>query len=276
MRFAIGMLLLAVSTSGCTFFAPHPEDVANDRLTELLATYGFVPFIPFKTTDFPGTLFALADGPTGVPTELTISGYQETFTVEPPWSNEVPSQLVALMTELKQDQEVKGSAALSLLESLIHISAGSSTTATVSLRFVAPARVYRLSLSALAALRFELRDDVRAVLQQYKSQGQLDKVFVVLECLQVAGLEATVTVADQTTAEALANDAQSGAKVEAHVSKTGSGSFTVTSSTPLLIGYKAISFPDSILRDQVSLQDQLEGYATLEPVDVMRLRGMTR
>ncbi len=44
-------------------------------------------------------------------------------------------------------------------------------------------------------------------------------------------------------------------KLDAEVEKKTEKSFSINCSTPLIIGYKAMSFPDTILADEVSASD---------------------
>lgn len=249
------LVLTVIALGACQ----QPQRAGQNAIAKSLEGYGYSMYTPFRTSDLPGTIFVLSRNHKGKFTELAIANYKDTFKVPPSRLFPQEGQVVETYDELRQQFSVGGDLGAELLTVLVRAEASGKWSRTMTMRFADPKKIYTMTLARLAAVQDQLDESVKIALRDIKDRGQLQSVYVVLEALQVAGLEIDLVVKDEFKADVTADNIKEALKVTAAVESKGDGAFTIKATQPMLLGYKAITFPDSILRTEVRV-GPLEGF----------------
>lgn len=248
------MCAMSIAASGCF----DTQSVVQSRISKILEGNDFTMFTPFRTDDYPGTVFVQAKNHKGRSTEMTISSFTETFSV-PPWKLFDPNgQEVSFVDEL--NEQFRGSAELDLDIISVLLKPGVATTyfSDFVVRFGDPKLVHRMTLARLADVRFDLSDQVRQALSELKEKDQLRNVYIVVETVTVGSVEIELELKNELRGKTGLEDIKNLVKADVSVQTESKGCFTIKSPHRIMIGYKAASFPDTILRREVSELEPLK------------------
>ena len=260
-------VLLLMTTAACS----TQEQIVKSRLSKLLATHGYSLYFPFRSEDKPGTLFVLATNHNRKYTEFTVSEYGDTFDVPGKILFDPEGQQLAWANELKESFKFSGSAALDLSNAAISAGVSGENIESITMTFGDMTKKYVLPFSRLAAHKDDLNDDVRASLKALKDNGQLNQVYLVMEVLEVSSVNISVSFKRGFKATADFEKVKAIAKGNLKLEITKDGSLSIQRNRVTLIGYKARSFPETILRDEVSAPALTEGL--LEASHFNRIKG---
>jgi len=256
-RLTAHFLLVVPFLVGC---GNGPEAV-NSKLGRLLEQNGFALYTPFRSNDYPGTVFALARDLHGDLTELTVSTYDRTFTDSVDPATLFQSQDIDFADELRDSFSLEGDIGVDLVSLMLNPEIATKYVESVTISLGDPKKSYQMTLGRLAEVRYDLRDSTKVVLTDWKERGQLNYAYIVMESLEVKGLKAEATLKKEFAGKVSFEQLEPAIKVGAKLSTAGESSFVVEHDAPILIGYKAITIPESLLRTEVSASE-LEGFET--------------
>ena len=259
-------LLIMIVSSGCSH-----QSVVQSSLEKILEENQFTLYTPFRTKDFPATIFVLTANHKGHWTEITLSEFDRTFSVDSSRLFDPKGQPVEFADELSDGFEFDIQLGLELVGLLVHPELGAKYTKKIVIRLGDPKLKHLMSLERLTDVRFDLRDSVSQTLKFIESKEQLENVYIVLETLMVGSLEIELDLKDEFRGKLSLEEIKKIAKLGVSVETNSDGIFTVKSSGPLIIGYKAMQFPDTILRDQVGVGD-FEDAKLVEATEFNRIK----
>ena len=246
---AVFSVLILSTICGCN---STPESAMTSRLATLLEHNGFTLYTPFRTKAYPATVFVLSKNHIGKSTELTISDFDRTFDVDPETLFVPEGERVEFADELRGNFQFGARAALDVLTVLVSAQAAAKYAKRFVFRVGDPKIVNRITLERLNELAPDLRDAVRRELKNRSKNDELQFVYLVIETLSVGSLEVELELKSEFKAAAALKELEKAANVGVATEMRSEQSIVVRSSQPLLIGYKAISFPATLLRDEVS------------------------
>lgn len=257
---AFVLCLVALTACGCN----DSQSEANRRICALLEANDFTMFTPFRTDDYPGTVFVQAKNHRGRSTEMTLSSFTETFSVPPGRLFDPNGQEVSFVDEL--NEQFSGSAELDLdiVSVLLKPGMAGKYFSKFSVRFGDPKLVHRMTLARLADVRFDLSDEARQVLSDYKEMDQLKNVYIVVETVTVGSVEIELELKNELRGKTGLEEIKHLAKADVSAETISAGRFKLKIPRRVMIGYKAAAFPDTILRREVS---------ELEPVELEMIRA---
>jgi hypothetical protein len=230
-------------------------NLMNSKLAEILEQNGYTMYTPFRTTDFPGSLFFLTTNHLGRVTEWTVAEFDKTFDVPRAELFNEKGEGVDWFSKLTQSFSFDAGAGLQLASGLLDLQSKGEYISTVEIEFVDPKLKHVISLEHLAQLAPNLSDSVRNLLRNMKQNGQLENVFLVLETVQVGGVKATVRLSPRFSAEARAQKLKELVDLNANFKIASDDSVTLSADKPLIIGYKAMLVPESFLSTQIAAPD---------------------
>jgi hypothetical protein len=256
-HFAIAALLLALLAlavflgfSGCS-----PESAMQSRLAKLLESNGYTLYTPFRAADFPGSMFVLANDSRGRPTEFVVSRFNETFDVPEDELFDQDGDQVQWFDKLGETFNFSSDVGLKLASVLVEPELASKYASTIDISFDDPKRRHVITLAHLGELAPNLATSTKNALREQQRIEQLGNVYLVLETVQVNGLTINVRLKQEFTGKLELEKLRALAKADVEVGAEKEGMISLSSATPLIIGYKAIVVPEAIIGTQVSATD---------------------
>lgn len=244
-RTSVFFLMMLVSCAA-------PEEAIQDRLSSLLESHGYTAYTPFRTRDLPGSVFVLSRNHKGAWTEFAVSDYHATFDVPPASLFDQDGQEVEFADQLTEEFVFDGSAGLDYAKWLVSAELAGKYARSISMRFSDPKRIHRMTLATLNENKGKLSKSTREVLAAQKEHGTLENAYLVVETLRVQGLSLVLHTGSESSVDVAVAALANGVGAKGRVSHQGGGRIEIRSDRPLVIGYKAIGFPDPLLRDLVS------------------------
>lgn len=254
------MLLLA---SACALFmivlgvgcCSRGAGAASDPLGSVLKANKFTPYTPPRSSDFPGTVFLLAKTTDGITQEALLIPYDELFDLDDIALADVfdpEGEEVVLFNEYEGDVNFGGGASLDLLNVLIKGELAAKYKKNLRLSLGTPQIIHRMPLSRPVVLDGDLSEIAEKTLRIIRERDQLRSVFVVFETLTVDSLKAVVTVEQGFSASVIADEIKEVVDVGVEVDVGAAGQVVIRRDQPVMIGYKAAFFPDTLLSRDVS------------------------
>lgn len=268
-RKILGAGLLAtigVWLGGCS--APT---AVNSELSKLLEANDFTLYTPFRSEDGPGTIFVIAPNQRGQATEFTLSTPDRTFKQSVNYQDLLRPQNVALANELSRKRTFSTSAAAQLLSQVVDMELAGKYASEITITFGAQQRAHLLSQEVLTAHKSDINPTTIETLRFYKSKEQLDNVFFVFETLEVSSLRAVAKIKKEFSGMVSFEQLEPALKAGARLENVNAETFEVSFNSPMLIGYKAVSIPNTIISGAVSPEDVL--YSRIETSVINRLKG---
>lgn len=257
-------LLVVLILTGLVCGGCRTESAGTDRMAAVLREYKYTMYTPFRSEDLPGSIFVIAKDSQGKKTEFLVSSPATTFKVPTASLYDPKGSPVKLFDSLNDSFKVSGSIGADFLSVLVGAKLAAEYAREIGISFDDTQIAHRLELAKLAEYQGQLQESVKKALRMYKDRGQLGSAFLVMETLQVTGMKVTVKLKSGVSAEVAAKKIQGVVDLNAKVEVADAGTLVITSQKPLLIGYKAMSFPESIVGTEVGM-GPLSERGTLSP-----------
>jgi hypothetical protein len=251
--------------------SPHREAGGDNTLRLLLEAHGYALYTPFRSSDMPGSFFVIARDHFGHATELSLASTEQAFKVAPARVYNPDGQIAGMIDNLGSEFSGSGSVGVSLASLLLDASIAADTVTRATITLVKPKKIYRLELAKLAELRDQLSEPLRKTLKEYRDSKQLQSVFVVVEVLQVSGLKLELVVESGVEAKATADKLSKALTANATLKVDDKNHVNIDLAAPMLIGYKAITVPTSLL-DTAIATGTLSGYVEVTAEEMNGLK----
>jgi hypothetical protein len=233
-----------------------PESAMQSRLAKTMEGNGYTLYTPFRTTDYPGSMFVLAKNNKGRVTEFAVQTFDKTFDVP---KDQVfdpnGAAKVQWFDQLKDTFTFGSDIGLELASIAVDADFAGKYVQEVDIKFGDPKLRHFITLARLSELVPNLSKSTKDTLQYLESQGQLDNVYLVLETAQVDSLAINLHLKSEFAGKLKPAELQLLAKTSASVGAEHDGTVSLSFNTPLVIGYKAMAIPQTIVRTQVSAPD---------------------
>lgn len=269
MRHALRLatILTVFAACGCN----SGPKVLQTELAKILEAQGFALYTPFRSEDKPGTMFVFSPDHRGVWREFTVSVYSETFDAR---EDELfdSGQRLEFLDEYRNGETLSASIGLELVSVLIHPELATKYAETVHIKLLDPKIHLRMTDNHLERLSSRLNSETRRSLDRRLRDGSIEHVYMVRETLQVAGIEAKVTLKSEFTGDLGLEKIKEIAKLNASVSKASETVISVVSKGPLLIGHKSITLPSSLVDPTVGIGGEVT-FEKLSAADVREIKS---
>jgi len=268
---------LVLIISAIAFFAlvlggcASPDHAGKSELSRVLKGYGYTMYTPLRTQDLPGTVFVLGKTNKNRSAEMRVSKYDSTFTVPASELFDPHGDPVQTFTQLDRTFSVGSKLAVDVLTYLVSGELSGTWAREIRMTWNDPKVLHTMDLATLAGLQGQISPNVRVALSDLRDLGLLRHIYLVIETIQVGGIELEIVLKDEFKASVTADKIKQAVNVAASVETMNNGRFLIRSETPLLLGYKAISFPGSILRNEVGVRP-LSDYDVLTAEDMDRIK----
>lgn len=265
----IATILTVFAACGCNKTGPM---VLQTELAEILEAQGFALYTPFRSDDKPGTIFVFSPDYRGVWREFTVSVYSDTFAAREDELFDKNGQQLEFLDEYTNGETLSASIGFELVSVLIHPELATKYAETVHVRLLDPKIHLRMTDNHLERLSSRLSSETRRSLDRRLRDGSIEHVYMVRETLQVAGIEAKVTLKSEFTGDLGLEKIQEIAKLNASVSKESETVISVVSKGPLLIGHKSITLPSSLVDPTVGIGGEVT-FEKLSAADVREIKS---
>ncbi len=244
--FVSGMFLVS-GFSGCS----APTSMQTE-LARLLRDNHYTMYTPFRTEDRPATIFSIATDTEGRRTPLTLSSANRTFNDRVNIESLYQLKDTTIADKLTARRTFDTSIAVELLSVMINAELAVKYVEEISIDFGTPQRAWILPEERVTEMKNELRESVADTLRYHRDNGQLKNVFFVWETLEVESLRASAKLKKEFIGKLEAEEIELIAKAGFKIKSTSESTFEISFDSPMMIGYKAAWFPNTLLSNAVS------------------------
>jgi hypothetical protein len=261
--FAVVLLLFLTAC-----YTTQPERAASHRLAAVMANQGYSAFEPFRTDDYPPSIFVFARDYNGRKTDFLLGYWKDSFRAE-------PDELFKRQ-DVKTENKITGTNSMDIDLSISFLSpalTGSTTAKSIrssTISFGDKQEIARMDIAKLSELRDRFNDNTLAALRFYKQRQQLSSCYIIMEVLIVNNFNMQLTMNDQASASLAVEKIKQLGDASLKASLTAAGTVTVEATGQYMVGFKALKVDDTILSQVVSKPNVSANYLTPEEVQDIR------